>query len=43
MAIPSIYRLATEPFHWVDAALLAAGIGLSAFHVIRLVRLNRMR
>jgi hypothetical protein len=40
--IPSLYRLANEPFHWGDAGMLVAGRGLIVFHMVRLTRLKRL-
>lgn len=38
---PAVYRLLTGPFHGVDAALVAVGVGLVAVHIVRLVGLRR--
>ncbi|WP_157360905.1 hypothetical protein [Arthrobacter sp. EPSL27] len=38
--VPAVYRLLAEPFRWVDAALVAAGVGLVTVHIVRLVRLR---
>ncbi|MEV7635410.1 hypothetical protein AB0N71_04420 [Pseudarthrobacter enclensis] len=38
---PSIYRLATGTFAGWDLALIAVGIALIAFHMIRMARLRR--
>lgn len=38
---PSVYRLISEPFHWGNAAMVTAGMTLSAFHIVRLVHLKR--
>ena len=37
---PSAYRAFSGTAHWGDAAMLAAGTGLAAFHVVRLIRLK---
>jgi hypothetical protein len=38
---PSAYRAFGGTAHWGDTAMLVAGTGLAAFHVVRLVRLKQ--